>query len=130
LDARLEQYVAIKHTTRSEVMRLALEEYLKRQAWGAVQATRRRRDSLQGLETVTTLRMAEWTGQGVDRVYREVLRLSQPSQCPGSGVRVQPMWCQPAAPGRFVEAVIVGQFLRNRGQQAGQHRAGMEVPCQ
>jgi len=30
LDARREQYVAIKHTTRSEVVRLALEEYLKR----------------------------------------------------------------------------------------------------
>jgi len=30
LDARLEQYVAITHTSRSEVMRIALEEYLER----------------------------------------------------------------------------------------------------
>lgn len=30
------------------------------------------------LETVTTLQMAERTGQGVDRVYREVLRLGKP----------------------------------------------------
>lgn len=30
LDARLDHYVAIKHTTRSEVMRKALEEYLGR----------------------------------------------------------------------------------------------------
>ncbi|MHB1473444.1 MAG: ribbon-helix-helix protein, CopG family [Dermatophilaceae bacterium] len=29
LDARLEQYVAITHTSRSEVMRIALEEYLE-----------------------------------------------------------------------------------------------------
>jgi len=30
LDARLEQYVARTHTSRSEVMRIALEQYLKR----------------------------------------------------------------------------------------------------
>ncbi len=30
LDARLEQYVARTHTTRSEVMRIALEQYLER----------------------------------------------------------------------------------------------------
>ena len=30
LDARLEQYVAITHTSRSEVRRIALEEYLER----------------------------------------------------------------------------------------------------
>ncbi|MHB1472561.1 MAG: ribbon-helix-helix protein, CopG family [Dermatophilaceae bacterium] len=30
LDARLEQHVAMTHTSRSEVMRIALEQYLER----------------------------------------------------------------------------------------------------
>jgi hypothetical protein len=45
--------------------------------------------------------------------------LSQPSGCPGSGVRVQPMWCQPPAPGHLVYC---------RADCLVQNRDGVDVP--